>query len=213
MNMTSHKRNGGCSISRMFSWQQKKTAKLHFSHHLWGQSINYTWALTHGGRDKMDAISQTIFSSAFYWMKMYKLRLKIYWSLFLRVQLTIFQHWFRWWLGAVQATSYYRNQCWLVYWCISASLCLNELTRKAFSDHKVNMLSKWYILVEMGCSSLIWLTALILFSWADVGQWGSSNPISFQVPYSTGTQCIIFHDTLSKYPMVHLTRNNEDIGA
>ena len=31
---------------------------------------------THWGRDKMDAISQTAFSSAFYWMKMYELRLK-----------------------------------------------------------------------------------------------------------------------------------------
>ena len=51
--------------------------------------------LTYWGRDKMDAISQTTFSSAFYWMKMYELRLKIHWSLFLRVQLTIFQHWFR----------------------------------------------------------------------------------------------------------------------
>ena len=28
-------------------------------------------------------------------------------SLFQRVQLTIFQHWFRWWLGTDQATSYY----------------------------------------------------------------------------------------------------------
>ena len=53
------------------------------------------WFLTHWGRDKMDAISQTTFSSAFYWMKMYELWLKIHWSLFLRVQLTIFQHWFR----------------------------------------------------------------------------------------------------------------------
>ena len=33
--------------------------------------------------------------SAFYWMKMYELRLKVHRSLFLRVQLTIFQHWFR----------------------------------------------------------------------------------------------------------------------
>ena len=50
---------------------------------------------THWGRDKMDAISQTIFSSAFSWMKMFEFRLKFQWSLFLRVQLTIFQHWFR----------------------------------------------------------------------------------------------------------------------
>ena len=51
--------------------------------------------LTHWGRDKMDAISQTTFSSAFSWMKMFEFRLKFHWSLFLRVQLTIIQHWFR----------------------------------------------------------------------------------------------------------------------
>ena len=51
--------------------------------------------LTHWGRDKMDAISQTTFSSAFSWMKMFEFRLKFHWSLFQRVQSTIFQHWFR----------------------------------------------------------------------------------------------------------------------
>ena len=30
------------------------------------------------------------------------------------VQLTIFQHWFRWWLGAGQATRHYLNHWWLV---------------------------------------------------------------------------------------------------
>ena len=38
-----------------------------------------------------------------------------------------FQHWFRKWLGAVQATSHYLNQWWLVYRRIYASLGLNEL--------------------------------------------------------------------------------------
>ena len=51
--------------------------------------------LTHWGREKMDAISQTKFSSAFSWMKIFEFRLKFHWSLFLSVQLTIFQHWFR----------------------------------------------------------------------------------------------------------------------
>ena len=51
--------------------------------------------LTHRGRDKMDAILQTIFSNAFSWMKMFEFRLKFHWSLFLRAQLIIFQHWFR----------------------------------------------------------------------------------------------------------------------
>ena len=51
--------------------------------------------LTHWGRDKMDAILQTTLSNAFSWMKMLEFRLKFHWHLFLRVQFTIFQHWFR----------------------------------------------------------------------------------------------------------------------
>ena len=51
--------------------------------------------LTHWGRDKMDAISQATFSNAFSWMKLYEFQLKFHWSLFLRVQLTILQHWSR----------------------------------------------------------------------------------------------------------------------
>ena len=83
--------------------------------------------LTHWGRDKMDAILQTTFSTAFSWMKMFEFQLIFHWSLFLRVQLTIFQHWFSYWLGAVQAKSHYLNQCWLVYRRICVSLGLNEL--------------------------------------------------------------------------------------
>ena len=84
--------------------------------------------LTHWGRDKKDAIFQTTFSYAFSWMKMNDIRLKFHWSLFLRFQLTIFQHWLRLWLGADQATSHYLNQRWLFYQRLYASLGLNELT-------------------------------------------------------------------------------------
>ena len=49
----------------------------------------------HWGRDKMAIIFQTTFLNAFPWMQIYELRLRFHWSLFLRVQLTIFQHWFR----------------------------------------------------------------------------------------------------------------------
>ena len=53
-----------------------------------------------------------------------------------KVQLTIFQHWFRWWLGADQATSHYLNQLWLDYRRIYASLGLNELkTMPMFSKN------------------------------------------------------------------------------
>ena len=75
---------------------------------------------------QMDAISQTTFSNAFSWTKMLEFGLNFHWSLFRRVQLTIFQQWFRQWLGAVQATSHYLNQWWLVYRRIYASLGLNE---------------------------------------------------------------------------------------
>ena len=86
--------------------------------------------LTHWGRDQMDAISQRTFSNPFSWMKMFEYRLKFHWNVFSEVQLTIFQRWFRYWLGAVQATSHYLNQWWLVYRRIYASLGLNELTCK-----------------------------------------------------------------------------------
>ena len=67
-------------------------------------SYQYKWmvlslpqwmGLTHWGRDKMAAISQTIFSNTFSWMKMYEFWFRFTWNLFLRVQLTIFRHWFR----------------------------------------------------------------------------------------------------------------------
>ena len=44
---------------------------------------------------KMAAISQTTFSNAFSEMKMYEFRLRFHLSLFLRLELTIYQHWFR----------------------------------------------------------------------------------------------------------------------
>ena len=54
------------------------------------------WAcLTHWGRNQMDAVSQTTVSNEFSGMKMYEYRLRFNWNLFLRVQWTIFQHWFR----------------------------------------------------------------------------------------------------------------------
>ena len=50
--------------------------------------------LTYWGRDKIPAISQATFSKAFSWMNRYEFRSKFHCSLFLRVQLTIFQYWF-----------------------------------------------------------------------------------------------------------------------
>ena len=83
----------------------------------------------------MDAFSQTTFSNAFSLMKIHEFRLRFHWSLFVRFELTIFQHWFRKWLGAGQATNHYLNQWWLVYWRIYASLGLNELIRPSPGHH------------------------------------------------------------------------------
>ena len=57
--------------------------------------------LTHHPLDKMADISQTTFSNAFSWMIFFVFWLEFHPSLFLKVQLTINQHWFRWWLGAI----------------------------------------------------------------------------------------------------------------
>ena len=63
-------------------------------------SIQEHDVLTHLPLDKMAAISQTIFAGAFSRMKSFVFWLKFHWSLFLRVQFTITQHWFRYWLSA-----------------------------------------------------------------------------------------------------------------
>ena len=87
----------------------------------------------------MDVIFQTVatFSNGFSSMKIYKFRLKFQWSLFPRDQSTIFQLWFRWWLGAGQVTSHYLNQWWLVYWRIYALLGLNELKSNRWSNQHI----------------------------------------------------------------------------
>ena len=60
-------------------------------------------------RGNLDVILQTTFSNAFSWTKMCEFRLKFQWSFFLSAQLTIFQHCFRQWLGADQATRHHLN--------------------------------------------------------------------------------------------------------
>ena len=75
---------------------------------LWIRSIDHhcvcKWweAITrHTGHQHIEAETrwppwlQTTFSNAFSWMKIVIFQIKFHWSLFLRVQLTICQHWFR----------------------------------------------------------------------------------------------------------------------
>ena len=74
------------------------------------------------GRHFPDDIYKYIFLNENIWIL-----IKISLISFPRVELTIFQHWFRYWLGADQATSHYLNQWWLVYRRIYASHGLNEI--------------------------------------------------------------------------------------
>ena len=51
--------------------------------------------LTHLPLDQMASISQTTFSNTFFLMKMLVFQFNFPWNMFLRIQLTINQHWFR----------------------------------------------------------------------------------------------------------------------
>ena len=96
-------------------WQGPVLCPL--SKQILARSITKTWFITHGSfwlwaqptRDsywnylsipKISMVAhwlfeaETTFSNAFLWMKMYWFRLRFHWSLFLRIQLTTFQHWF-----------------------------------------------------------------------------------------------------------------------
>ena len=88
--------------------------------------------LIHWGRDKIDVISQTTFSSAFSSMKMFEFRLKFSWSVFLRFQLTIMA---------------WRRPAYLVYWRIYASRGLNELKHIENMFIYTNMM---YVCLEFG---------------------------------------------------------------
>ena len=62
----------------------------------------------------MSSVLQTTFSNDFLEWQVFCclfFRFKFHWSLFMRAQLTIIQHRFRWWLVAEQATSHYLNHC------------------------------------------------------------------------------------------------------
>ena len=61
--------------------------------------------------NKIAANFLTTIPNAFSWMKVYKFQLRFHWSLFLRVKLTISQHWFSN-IVALSAMSHYLNQWW-----------------------------------------------------------------------------------------------------
>ena len=90
-----HRSNGRRNLERLRDIPRVMNKSLFYDIFIVTVSSYPRFCLTHWGRDKMDAILQTTFSNAFSWMKMFEFRFKFNWSVFPRVQLTIFQQWFR----------------------------------------------------------------------------------------------------------------------
>ena len=85
-------------------------------HHkwIWHNGKNHVLTDTVGtqdGRNFPDDIFIYIFLNENVWISI-EMSLKFVF----RVQLSIFQHWFRQWPAVGQTTSHYLNQWWLVYW-------------------------------------------------------------------------------------------------
>ena len=68
--------------------------------HLRQPVLDWSWHLTDPPLDTVATISQMIFLNALSWMKSFVFWLKFHWGLFLGVQLTLTQYWFRLWLSA-----------------------------------------------------------------------------------------------------------------
>ena len=96
-------------------------------------------------------------------MKRLAFWLKLHWSLFLRAQLTKTQHWFRWWLGAEQATIHHLNQCWLnslTHICDTSWRWVNSLRSRRKRPHSLDNIFKWIFLNE---NIWIWIEISLKF--------------------------------------------------
>ena len=92
---------------------------------------------------------QMAFASAFSWMKIFVFELKFHWSLFLRVQLTISQHWFMEWLGSELVSIRFLNQWWpnlmnqMLHWYLTRySDILYQSSQRVVAD---GLVSIWQI--------------------------------------------------------------------
>ena len=104
--------------------------------------------LTYWCRDKMAAISQTIFSKVFSRMKMIEFRLIFHWSLFPIIQLILFRHWFRWFRMA---------------WCCTGDNSLSEPMVVSLLLHICVARSQWVLILDVSFSYRIqtWPTTLM----------------------------------------------------
>ena len=127
--------------------------------------------LTNWGRDRMVAIFQTAFSNAFYWIQNIVLWWNFHYKLFPRVQVTIFQHWFRQWLGVGQADAFMRHSA-------AKNYMLRSIDRYT---HQWNGLSLVYPMPRLCQFIVIWTPINILNEvWITIQkfhQWWDQVPI------------------------------------
>ena len=91
--------DGKSPLVQVISWCSSKR-HLAFTWTNAAQDHQHNAILAHLHLNKMAAISQMTFSNASSSIKNLQFVFKFQWSLFLRVQLTISEHWFRKWFGA-----------------------------------------------------------------------------------------------------------------
>ena len=112
----------------------------------------------------MTVLFQMTFSNAFSWMKMLVLWLKFNWNMFLRVQLTAFQHWFGYWLDVGYATNHYLNHSWFSFmmniW-VTRPQCVTVYPKKYAHGFCFAVLCCGYTLTDFPIS--IGLTSLALW--------------------------------------------------
>ena len=89
-----------CDETYLNCWKRREEVSAMCSG---GNAIRNITKKKQRSRCMLHTISQTRFSNVFSWIKMYELRLIFHCSLFTSLELTIWQHWFRYWLGAGQA--------------------------------------------------------------------------------------------------------------
>ena len=80
------------------------------------QGCTYILGLTHWGRDKMAAISQTSILNAFSWMKMYEFHWRFHWGLFPKVPVNSIPSLVQIMIWRRPGASHYLNQWWLAVW-------------------------------------------------------------------------------------------------
>ena len=87
--------NGHISNTTIYPNQsQLTTSSSCIDPHYWTPPLDFVQLIL-PSPGQMAAISQTIFSNVFSWMKHFVFWLKFHWSLFFKVQLIISRHWFR----------------------------------------------------------------------------------------------------------------------